>query len=61
MDFGKTIAEVEERQGSITGNLENTKKLLSNANEAFANNLDKIKTEVTAVEARVQALGPKAK
>ncbi|CAD7012152.1 dynactin subunit 2 [Ceratitis capitata] len=56
MNFAKIIAEIEEKQTTITTSLVSNKELLHSVQETFAQNLETINKEVAKVEERVQAI-----
>lgn len=56
MNFAKIIAEIEEKQTTITTSLVNNKELLHSVQETFAQNLETINKEVAKVDERVNAV-----
>lgn len=56
MNFAKIIAEIEEKQTTITTSLVNNKELLHSVQETFAQNLETINKEVAKVEKRVNTI-----
>ncbi|XP_017488860.1 PREDICTED: dynactin subunit 2 [Rhagoletis zephyria] len=56
MNFAKIIAEIEEKQTTITTSLVSNKELLHSVQETFAQNLETINKEVAKVDERVQAI-----
>ncbi|XP_037817240.1 dynactin subunit 2 [Lucilia sericata] len=56
MNFAKIIAEIEEKQSTITTSLVNNKELLHSVQETFAQNLETINKEVAKVEERVNTV-----
>uniref|UniRef100_T1PFB3 Dynamitin n=1 Tax=Musca domestica TaxID=7370 RepID=T1PFB3_MUSDO len=56
MNFAKIIAEIEEKQTSITTSLVYNKELLHSVQETFAQNLETINKEVAKVEERVKSV-----
>ncbi|ALC40648.1 Dmn [Drosophila busckii] len=55
-NFAKIIAEIEQKQGTITTSLVNNKELLHSVQETFAQNLETINSKVAKVEKRVTAI-----
>ncbi|EDW60098.1 dynactin subunit 2 [Drosophila virilis] len=55
-NFAKIIAEIEQKQGTITTSLVNNKELLHSVQETFAQNLETINTKMAKVEQRVAAI-----
>lgn len=55
-NFAKIIAEIEQKQGTITTSLVNNKELLHSVQETFAQNLETINAKVAKVEQRVAAV-----
>lgn len=55
-NFAKIIAEIEQKQGTITTSLVNNKELLHSVQETFAQNLETINSKVAKVEQRVAAI-----
>uniref|UniRef100_A0A6P4FM28 Dynactin subunit 2 n=1 Tax=Drosophila rhopaloa TaxID=1041015 RepID=A0A6P4FM28_DRORH len=55
-NFAKIIAEIEQKQGTITTSLVNNKELLHSVQETFAQNLETINIKVAKVEQRVTAI-----
>ncbi|KAH8277847.1 hypothetical protein KR018_008534 [Drosophila ironensis] len=55
-NFAKIIAEIEQKQGTITTSLVNNKELLHSVQETFAQNLETINSKVAKVEQRLAAV-----
>ncbi|EDW72490.1 uncharacterized protein Dwil_GK20679 [Drosophila willistoni] len=55
-NFAMIIAEIEQKQGTITTSLVNNKELLHSVQETFAQNLETINSKVAKVEQRVTAV-----
>lgn len=55
-NFSKIIAELETTQQSLLTSIAGNKVLLQNVQEAFATNLESVKTEVTKLETRFNAV-----
>lgn len=58
-NFSKIIAELETTQQTLLTSLAGNKTLLHNVQEAFAVNLENVKSEVAKLEKRLTALNPK--
>ncbi|XP_030385146.1 dynactin subunit 2 [Scaptodrosophila lebanonensis] len=58
-NFAKIIAEIEQKQSTITTSLVNNKELLHSVQETFAQNLETINKKVAKVEERVTAISSK--
>ncbi|XP_058457917.1 dynactin subunit 2 [Malaya genurostris] len=60
-NFGKLFAELETTQSSILNGIAGNKSLLTGVQEAFAQNLENVNSEVKKLEQRMKTIQEKAK